>query len=545
MSAQSLYLSFETENTIPKTLKDSILPITTFKNYLELKKENDTLIYRFQKNGFIDATLKNLKKENDSTYISHWFLGNRWDNITITYQKQDFNINSIKKYCKQVTDSSFTLSIKYTEIVLEEIAKTTSEDGDPFSKVFLSAIKKQDNKTLLATLNKISNKKRTVDGIVVKGYDKYPASFLKYYAGVKKGKTFSQKKIIAQNNILNNLGFLNSIKPPEALFKKDSTIVYFYLEKTNNNLFDGILGFATNEETQNIEFNGYLNLELNNNLNFGEQLLINYKADGREQQNFRVRTQLPYLFKSPFGVSLELNIFKRDSTFATTEQQARLLYQYSPRLKGYVGYKQYESSNLQDEIIVTTDVDDYNANYLLAGANYSKQQKQSLFPLKTFIDIEAEIGERTIDALSEDQIRINTTVSHIFNLNDRNSIFLKNETRFFSSDSYLVNELYRFGGINSIRGFNENSIDASFYSVLNTEYRYLLNDTSFIHSIIDTAFFENKILNTEEQLYSFGIGLGLNTKAGLFIFNIANGVSKNQNFNAGNTKIHLSLYSRF
>ena len=44
---------------------------------------------------------------------------------------------------------------------------------------------------------------------------------------------------------------------------------------------------VNNEETNRLQFNGYLNLELNNNLNFGEQLLVNYKADGNEQQNFR------------------------------------------------------------------------------------------------------------------------------------------------------------------------------------------------------------------------------------------------------------------
>ena len=51
---------------------------------------------------------------------------------------------------------------------------------------------------------------------------------------------------------------------------------------------------------------------------------------------------------------------------------------------------------------------------------------------------------------------------YIFNLNYKNSIYLKNSTQLLNSENYLTNELFRFGGINSIRGFNENSIDASF-----------------------------------------------------------------------------------
>ncbi len=50
-------------------------------------------------------------------------------------------------------------------------------------------------------------------------------------------------------------------------------------------------------------------------------------------------------------------------------------------------------------------------------------------------------------------------MSHHLELNSKNSIFIKNQSYYLQSDSYVINELYRFGGINSIRGFNENSLD--------------------------------------------------------------------------------------
>ena len=114
-----------------------------------------------------------------------------------------------------------------------------------------------------------------------------------------------------------------------------------------------------------------------------------------------------------------------------------------------------------------------------------------------------------------------------------------------SSDSYLTNELYQFGGINSIRGFNENSIDASLYSVLNTEYRYQFNNAIYVHSIVDIAYFENQNIALKEKLYSFGFGIGLQTTSGIIKFGIANGNAENQDFNITNTKIHISITSRF
>ncbi|HBR53397.1 MAG TPA: hypothetical protein DEA82_04110, partial [Flavobacteriaceae bacterium] len=280
-------------------------------------------------------------------------------------------------------------------------------------------------------------------------------------------------------------------------------------------------------------------------LNFGEQLIVNYKADGNEQQNFRAKVTMPYILKSPFGVGLELKIFKRDSTFVTTEQLAQISYQINPISSVYGGYKGYESNNLLDLAVAGTAVEDYTSKFLITGGTLVLPQESALFPKKTELQLQTEIGSRESKGTNEDQLRGLITVNHIFNLNDTNAIYLQNTTGALLSDTYFTNELFRFGGINSIRGFNENSIDASLYSVLNTEYRYIFNQGLYLHSIIDLGYFENDILEVKEKLYSFGIGLGLQTRGGLLRFNLANGNSENQDFRFSNTKIHLSLTSRF
>lgn len=545
IAAQNRTLKIEAEKEVSTSLLDSLNVTLKFEDYLRLKSEVDSLSNKFQKYGFIDARLISLEKQNDSVFLAEYYLGNRWRDIEVRYSETNFTYSELKKISNEISDSVFKIPIQYADAALLKLSKMKAEKGDPFSRIQLSEIEKKDNSTLKAYLNYTATSQRKIDGVVIKGYEKFPKSFIKYYAGIKKGKVFNQKKIIEQNNTLNNLGFITSIKSPEALFKKDSTIVYLYFQKNNNNLFDGILGFATNEETQKLELNGYLNLELHNNLNYGEQLVVNYKADGREQQNLRVYTKLPYLFKSPIGVSLELEIFKRDSTFSTTHQQARLYYQASPKIDFFVGYKSYESNNLLDEANAAAFIEDYNSTFFLAGIHFSKFQNEKLFPVKTFVGLETDIGKRTTISNEADQVRISGIFSHIFNLNETNSFYIKNSTSFLSSPNYLTNELFRFGGINSIRGFRENSIDASLFSVLNTEYRYLLDRNTYVHSIIDIAYFENEILNNQEELFGFGVGFALNTKAGLFKFNIANGISKNQNIAFTNTKIHMMYIAKF
>ena len=55
----------------------------------------------------------------------------------------------------------------------------------------------------------------------------------------------------------------------------------------------------------------------------------------------------------------------------------------------------------------------------------------------------------------------------------------------------------------------------------------------------------SKIENTKNTLYGIGLGLGLQTKAGLLRLNFANGKTESQNFEFRNSKIHLSLTAIF
>jgi len=543
--SQQLHLNIEAEVALTETLKDSLDITEKHLDFSSLKSEADTLVNKLQRLGYIESELKELQKTNDSTFNATYYFGQRYSMVKVYYKEGDFTIKELSRVSETVTEELFIIPFEKIETSLKVLNAIKTNSGNAFAKLRISNLGIESEKAVSGTLQLENGSQRTIDAIVIKGYENFSPSYIKYYAGIKKGKVFNQKKLVEKNEALNSLGFVSTIKPPEALFKKDSTTVYFYLKKENDNNFDGILGFATNEDTQKLMFNGYLDLELNNNLNFGEQLLLNYKADGEEQVNFRVKTSLPYLFKSPFGVGLELKIFKRDSTFVTTDQQAKVTYQVSPSAQTYIGYKGYESSNLREEADAGLAVEDYTSRYILGGASYLKPQSSALFPVKGVATIDFEVGKRQLEGNNDDQIRTSLLASYIFNLNYNNSVYVKNTTSFLSSNTYVTNELFRFGGINSIRGFNENSIDASLFSVLNTEYRYLLSQSLYLHSIIDLAYFENKVINLTQKLYSFGLGIGLKTNAGLFNLNIANGNIENQDFNFSNSKIHIRFTSKF
>src|SRR5690606_36676920 len=153
----------------------------------------------------------------------------------------------------------------------------------------------QDNNVSAQLLIETDAKKRIINDIVIKGYEKFPSSYVKHYLKIKRNQIFDLPEIKSKTEHLNDLRFANQIKSPEVLFSKDSTTLYMYVEKAKSNSFDGFLGFGTNEDTNQLQFDGYLNLNPTNNLNYGDSFTLLYKSDEYDQKTFQTNLTLPYL----------------------------------------------------------------------------------------------------------------------------------------------------------------------------------------------------------------------------------------------------------
>ncbi|WP_136480172.1 POTRA domain-containing protein [Cognatitamlana onchidii] len=543
---QNLTLNIQGQTDTQTKSIDSLGYTKNHKDFLSIQQELDTLQRKLGTIGFIENKLEALKRVNDSTFISIISLKHRFDTIYIYYNKNDIEKSSLNYISEEVFEDYFVLKLSQAENALKFLNTEISKKGFPFSKLKLTNLSTQNASFLRADLTlSINKQQRRIDDIVVRGYEKFPESFIKHYLKIKPNQIFDLNTIQNKTSQLNNLNFANEIKKPEVLFSKDSTTLYLYLEKSKSNAFDGFLGFGSNEETNKLQFDGYLNLNLTNNLNFGETFRLFYKSDENDQQTFEVNTSLPYLFKSPIGIDLLLRIFRKDSSFTTTNQFAKIHYQINAYHKVFGGIEAIESSNLLENT-PTLPIEDYTSRFYTMAYEYiQNQNKNLLFPINTKLYIETGFGNRKNENTSTKQTQLFCDAFKIFNLNEKNSIYLRANAASLISDSYFENELLRFGGINSIRGFEENSLFASLYGVLNTEYRYQVSNSIYVHSIFDAAYFENQLVDSKQKLFGFGFGFGLLTKAGLFRFNYANGKTEDVSFNLSNSKVHLSLTSIF
>jgi len=540
--AQGLQLIIISSNAQETKTIDTIGYSKSFENYETLLLEIERFKEVAYRLGYIESTVQSVTK-NTSETVAQLMLGPKYESVQIYGDKVLFELLDLKPIETTGSLSYHQTKVSELEVLMNQLTDALASKSFPFASVTLKNIIPIDKTTLKADLVVVTKQARQLNTVEIKGYDKFPRSFIKHYLGIKTNIPFDLKAIQTKTETLDQLSFTNQLRPAEVLFTQDTTSVYLYLEKNKSNRFDGFLGFGSEETTGNLELNGYLYLNLVNNLNYGESFVLNYRSDENDLKTFESKLTLPYLFKSPIGSELKLNIFKKDSTFTTAEQSVNLFYQLNPKQRLFVGIKTAQSNAL--EPIESSTIIDYKTNaYELRYTYQNRTPKDLLFPVKSQMEVRFSRASRKTSALKTNQNIYLIKAAHLFNLNKSNSLYINLNAQGIDSKNYVSNELLRFGGIRTIRGFEENSINASSFGVLASEYRLRLSPSLYVHSIIDAAYF-NTPIKSDQKLVGIGFGFGLLTEAGLLKFNLANGQLENQNFRFSDSKVHLSLTATF
>lgn len=524
-------------NLETKTI-DSIGYVKKHPTVASLIEEQKSFKQKLQQKGYFQNELLLQSKLNDSVFYFKYHLKNQIKFIHIY-----IGINSEnEKQLLNLENDSLKLPIEEIETFMQTKISLLEKKGFSLAQIKLTDYNQIGN-FLQAKLVLNLNKKRKLTDIVVEGYDKFPSGIKKAILKKAKRLDFNQDNVSKIYKDFNELRFVTQTKYPEILFTKDSTKVYVYLEKAKPNKFDGFIGFA-NDENSNLRFNGYLDLQLQNILNSGEKLSLFWKNDGKQQSSFNLGTEIPYVFKSPFGIKADLRIFKQDSTFQNTKTDLNLGYYFKYNSKVYLGYQKTTSVDIQNSN--SFSINDFTNIFITSTFDFINYNNNDyIFPEKTKFNIKIGTGNRTISSQKTNQLFGQVNFSHNLYLNPKNIINIKNETFYLQSDDYIINELYRFGGIHSIRGFSENSLQANAYSGILTEYRYMMSPSIYIHSIIDYGYFQDKASNLNNRLLGLGFGFGLFTKSGLFNLIYANGSTKDQTIKVTNSIIHISFNTFF
>jgi len=549
--SQNFYLKITGSGNTENKIIDSLDYTKKHPNIKSLNKETTIISEKLTKIGFLDHKTQQLEQINDSTYTLIIDLKKRIKEIHIY-----IGINNLFFELEKRQKDTIIIPYQEVENFLNQKIADAEKKGFALSKIKLENIRRE-NLIIYADLNFKSEKKRTVNSIILtqinleeKKY--FPKGHLKQLNKKYLNKTFNQETVKELYDDISNFEFVNQTKYPQILFTNDSTKIYTYIEKRKANTFDGYIGFS-NDENKKTTINGYLDITLINTLHAGEQFSLYWKSDGNQQKTFNTKLEIPYIFQSPLGIKAQLNIFKQDSTFQNTKTAIDLGYYINYNSKIYLGYQSTESSDIQNTNNST--ISDYQNSYITSTLEYKKTDYiNNLFPKKASLNFMIGYGKRNTNnnpetAKSSQQFSTNFNLFYNFELNKKNFIFINSQNLYLKSKNYITNELFRFGGINSIRGFTENSLQGNLTAMLLTEYRYVVSSNLYINSILDYAIYQD-LTNSQnpdkiKNLTGIGIGTNIQTPNGLLRINLTNGGTKLQEIQLFNTIVNICYNVKF
>ena len=522
------HLTFGQKNELILVAKDTIQnrivsEIYQTKKHLQKKDaldEIDRILQQVKKRGFFTARIDSISKTNKEL-IAYLDLGKKINEIIIVTKKDNTNgiidsgIDSIKIKTREFSD--------LTNQLLEQIDRK----GNSFSEItYVNPLLKND--TLFLEMKISNSSSRKIDKVITRGYEDFPKKFITKYFLIDKNTVFSKKKLNQVSALSNKLDFIKEKKAPEVLFKKDSTHLYLFLDKIGTSSFDGLVNFSSKENGKGLLLNGNLDLKLNNTFNTGEKFEIIWNKVSDEKTDFKINSYVPYILNSKFSTTLEFYLYRQDSTFINTNFELKTDYSINQKSHASILYSSEKSNYLLN--ISNNDLASYSNYFIGLGYELKKSSTSNLYKYKNGLNLNLTIGKRKTDTESINQLKFHFSAFANVQINNRGYLNIKNESGLLTSKNYLLNELFRIGGANSIRGYNEQSIFTNGYSYSNIEFRYSLDTSSYLYSITDLGVYKENTTNKIKKL--LGIGAGYQFRINNNLVNLGYVISTNSSTNA-------------
>ena len=510
-----------------------------YKSYKDLILAIEDTLVLIKKQGFYDAKVNSLIRKDSFNYEVILNKNQMVEYIEIS-NKSEFDEN-IVKILNKYTENGKLIRFKQIESVTNEITEILSEGGYPFGKVGFINYELVNPTTIKLEMEIQYGSKRNIDKVIVKGYENFPKNFIKNIFKPGKSNSLDVDKALSLANKIDKTGFARNIKDPEILFTKDSSALYLYIDKVRRNTFDGFLSFDTDENSGKINIEGYAKINLINTFNGGEKINFDFRSQKNQDRSLNSDVYIPYVFGSPLNLKYGLNLIQKDSSYTSNENLIDIDMIFG-NIRSGLGLQTNKSTS--EEAI--ENVENFKSKLINVFSEYiildnSDQLIPELFKisLRYGSGLKEQSGEKTNFS------KYSMELHRKFNLSSKFKLQSSITRRKINSKNLVNNELLRFGGYNSIRGYDENSIFTDGYTLLKTSLNYYLNDTIYIYTIFDLANYSNKILDLDEDIYSGGLGFSSRTDNGIVSISYSKGNSWGNSFNLKNAKINVIFITFF
>ncbi len=437
-------------------------------------------------------------------------------------------------------------------------------NGYPFCAILVDSVKISED-GIEGVLNAQKGEKILIDTIINTGKAKIAPGYLHAYLGLRKGKPYNESEVRKIQNRIRSLPFATMGQKPIIEFEGGKARIVLNIDKRNANQFYGIIGIMpNNDKDAQFLITGDVRLRLQNLLRRGEMISIQWQRLQTATQNLKVDLMYPYLINTPIGLEGKFNFYRIDTSFFTIGLQVSALYM----LKGSDHLKLFYNFNTTRKIldengtstipgINNIDVHYYGLGFQFERTDFRLNPRKGwnayfsgALGTKNFIagpPTDTVNPTDTTTAKNQLQMQFTGNVEYFIPFAKRFTVKLGARGGYVFNDNLYSNDLLRIGGLNTLRGFDEESIYTNLFGIGTTEVRFLFDERSYVNVFCDAGYYQRRTRSgfSDSYVIGFGAGITFDTKIGIFTFNYALGSQQDSPIDIRRSKIHFGYINYF
>lgn len=446
-----------------------------------------------------------------------------------------------KSACKPIDAPALAASMQQWLVLAEN-------NGHPFARWQVEQVRLVGD-TIHGTLRLKTGRAVVFDSLRLGGALPLKPWVLARYLQWQEGAAYDQRVVAQINRRLAALNYAGTIETSQLFFYNNKASLNLLVGKRSVSSFDGMLGvFPGTGNNGGLLVTGDLNLLLWSALKRGERIAFNWRSLQAGTQDLRTGIRWPFLFRSPVGMNTDFRLFRRDSSFLEVQALAGLEYTFGPEhyLKGFWQQRNYRQLNSNAGGLVGNG----STNGQVYGLEYGYQQFDKAYnPYRGWsVLLGAAAGQRRVQQQTTEagsqtfplyQLQLDVQAYVPWRKRWQSHVAVNGKGMF--SQAFLPNESFRLGGFRTLKGFDEESLNATAYLLWNAEQRFLIDADSWLYLFANGGWLQQNWVNGNfsDRPVGFGAGLTFQNKSGIFSVAYALGTNNTQALQFRNTKVHL------
>ena len=543
--------------------KESLENLKTLRIYpdsLTLRQGIDSIMTFFRRQGYLEVSLEGFYADT-SGY--HAFI-----QAGPLYQWKLRNVNISTEALREKKLSSYfentPLPFSLYQELQQKIITWYEENGYPFASLQAEDIR-MTGYCLEAALKVDPSFLIVYDTLRLAGEVSLSSGFLATHTGIRPGQPYSETKTMNAAALLSELEFVQLRGEPSLQFTPGTAVLTVPVRKRPANRFDGIAGISSNSLDENrLQLTGQLNLSLVNLMARGEKFGMIWQGLGQGTQRLTLDASYPYLLSAPLITSWLFSLHKQDTSYLNLRNRPAFIWTSPGRIQFSI-FADLQSTQILSQgrfseiTTLPSQIDSRTRLYGAEGTIYSRGFLASLRDGHG-LKISLATGNRNIlknsnlpeaiyegVSLKQNQFFMGIEGEARFALGQRTRMVFQINSRGLRSEDYFENELFRIGGFKTLKGFDEDAILASFYSIITSEMRYFTGENSFFSLLFNAAYFERKLGADLLNGWPWGAaaGITLETAPGIISVFYALGRGPETPLAFRNAKVHIGFVSLF